>query len=274
MSLLSNRRVLVLAHALRGRTSGGSLQGFLRNVLSPTCTTVAARHLSAVEDRGDVRAVRLAGDPRTLFFPAAGDLHMLHQVVTEQLEPWMWHYYEVPETRVGPGDVVLDCGAAEGLFTFLVQPRARQVYCFEPLPDFRACLERTFEGVSNVTVVPVALADRSGWAYLRQAGISTMLTDEPTGERVEVTTVDEFCAREGVRPTYLKADLEGHELKLLQGARETIRAGKPRIAITTYHQRGDADELESYLRSLRPDYRFRRKGIEHHWGEPVMLHAW
>jgi FkbM family methyltransferase len=190
------------------------------------------------------------------------------------MEPWNWHYYEVPETRVRPDDVVFDCGAAEGLFAFLVAPRCREVYCFEPVPEFRACLERTFAGQDNVTVVPVALGAAAGRGFMQMDGMSTALSEAESGLAVEIDTVDDFCVRTGVSPSYLKADLEGAEMQLLQGAAETIRRLKPRIAITTYHRSGDARALREFLASLRPDYAFRTKGIEHHWGEPIMLHAW
>jgi hypothetical protein len=63
-------------------------------------------------------------------------------------------------------------------------------------------------------------------------------------------------------------------MAMLEGARETIRRCRPKIAITTYHRPDHAAKIGRLLRSIHPDYHIVVKGIENHWGSPVMLHAW
>lgn len=91
---------------------------------------------------------------------------------------------------------------------------------------------------------------------------------------MEIQTIDSFCAKTGVFPTYIKADVEGFERKLILGAKETIKRHKPKIAIATYHVKGDAEALASTIKSLNPNYNLKFKGLEHHRGDPLMLHAW
>jgi FkbM family methyltransferase len=59
----------------------------------------------------------------------------------------------------------------------------------------------------------------------------------------------------GTRVTFLKMDIEGAEPKALEGARATILANKPKLAICTYHHIKDLWEIPLYVTSLVPEYR-------------------
>ena len=64
----------------------------------------------------------------------------------------------------------------------------------------------------------------------------------------------------------MKMDIEGAELRALQGARETILRDKPRMAICIYHKRTDLYEIPQYLLSLVPEYRFKvRQYASNEW---------
>jgi FkbM family methyltransferase len=205
------------------------------------------------------------------------DIRLLEVVVCEQLFSWNWHYYQIPETAVHPGDVVFDCGAAEGLFSYLVREQAECVYCFEPLAEFHPALRATFAANHNVHVVGVALSHQPGEGFLDGGGLeATLVPDRGPGQNIQVhvESVDSFCDKHKVEPTYIKADLEGHELEFLKGAAETIRRQRPKLAITTYHRKGDANRLSSYVKHIDGRYSFRFRGLEANWGEPVLMHAW
>ena len=231
------------------------------------------RRLERVEGDGYVK-VELRGIDRPLYWPASLPIGQLCAIALELSLPVHWHYYEVPETRVLPQDVVLDCGAAEGLFTLRVIERCREAVLVEPLPLFLDCLRRTFEGEPRVRIVAAALADRCGTASLEENGPSSHLVNGGGGPTVEVLTVDELCTRLDLAPTYLKADLEGFEPGMIAGARETIRRHRPRIAVTTYDRREIASEIVSLLRSFDPSYRIRTRGKAPGTGAPFLLHAW
>jgi hypothetical protein len=90
---------------------------------------------------------------------------------------------------------------------------------------------------------------------------------------IKVTTIDKLFYEKQIPITYIKADLEGYELKMLEGARNTITTYHPKIAITTYHEVGHAKWITDYLREINPNYRIKIKGLEQTWGAPIMLHA-
>ena len=249
------------------------MRDWLFNVFSADCTTLARRRIADLTCKDEYFELRLRGMRDCLCFKSSLDTHEIFRAIAEQLYPRGWHFYEVPETHVD-GDVVLDAGCAEGIFPYLCKDRARQIYAFEPSPEFLEGLERSFGQIPHVHIVPAALGSRCEIRYLKDCGASSFVTEDVTDTKVDVLTVDEFCRRNMVAPTYLKADVEGSEIELLRGAEEVIRTCRPKIAITTYHRQGDADEIRRILLRLNPAYHIRVKGIEPCAGEPVMLHAW
>jgi FkbM family methyltransferase len=271
--LQQQRRLRLLYFAAKGGRPGVSRRHFVHNVFGPTCKVAASSLIERETVEGKFRLIYFKGIEQPLYYPAHIPDQSLYGVIREML-PKSWHHYEIPETRVNAGDVVFDIGAAEGIFTFYTAPRARHVYAFEPLPEFLECLRRTFKHQKNVTVVPAGIAERPSTAWLRKEGAGSEVTDVPTDTPIPLESVDAYCARTGVIPTYLKADIEGCERRMLQGAAETITRHKPRIAITTYHYAGDTEFIENILRRFNPAYRFRVKGIEANRGDPMMLHAW
>lgn len=221
---------------------------------------------------GEFIEVQLRGLNQPLFWPTHMDFMMLLTVLDEQYTGPRWHRYEVPETRVESNDVVVDCGAAEGLFSLEVASRCRKLFVFEPLPDFVKGLEQTFRQNANTEIVPAALGERTETARFTADGIASACGPSGTLE-IRVVAMDDFFRERPERVSYIKADVEGTEMALLRGAAGIIKAGKPKIAITTYHHRRDAEEIQEYLRSLRPDYRMRLKGITYD-GNSTLLHAW
>lgn len=269
-----NRRVELLKQTIIKRRFGGSFKSWLLNCLGPTSSFLAKRFIEEVTETNRFTKVKIKGRNHYLYFNKSLPLHSLYQTLAEQLYAWNWHYYQVPETKVKKTDVIFDCGAAEGIFCFLNHQQAEHIYAFEPLPEYVEGLKKTFQDIANVTVLNLALGEKCAEAYLKKAGINSSITTEKTEHKVSVVTVDHFCYEYKIKPSYIKADLEGYEINLLKGAKETIKQYKPKIAITTYHKETHAQEIKELLFSLNSSYQILTKGIEERKGAPVMLHAW
>ena len=65
-------------------------------------------------------------------------------------------------------------------------------------------------------------------------------------------------------------DVEDHELKVLAGARETIKNFKPSLALSAYHRGDDLIKLPKFLLELNPNYRFYLRHCTTRWGETVL----
>ncbi|MDG6998482.1 MAG: FkbM family methyltransferase [Nitrososphaerota archaeon] len=271
---MTKTRFLVLRHWLLNNKNDVTASELIKFFFDNSYHNKAKKFVQNIQNADLDFAIRIEGLPQPMFYPKdAFSLHALEQVLVEQYYPSNWHYYEIPETSVKEDDVVVDCGAAEGLFSLKACYRCKAVYAIEPLPNFVRALRRTFEPFPNVHVLPVAVSDHAGEGFIENRGISSSLSDGE-GFRVQVDTLDNLFFERLPKITYIKADLEGVDYNALKGAENLIRHYSPKIAITTYHRPEDAAMMIDWIRSTNPNYKFRRKGIYQETGCPMMLHAW
>jgi len=174
------------------------------------------------------------------------------------------------------GDVVFDAGAYVGdtalWFCKAVGPQGK-VYAFEPEPRNFAKLKANLERnkVTNVIPLQLALSETEGGMQVASGGNSSTITQTGTGTSVKVTTIDKFVEANTLpRVDFIKMDVEGHELKVLEGAHETIQAFKPSLALSAYHRGDDLIELTKFLLKLNPNYRFYLRHCGPSWPETVL----
>lgn len=142
--------------------------------------------------------------------------------------------------HIGPGDVVLDIGAACGYYTLLASKlvgKAGRIVAFEPDPKNAGYLRRHVSAnhLSQATILQLALSDNSGTArFGGGSGTGTgRLCDEGAYD-VTVRRLDDIAAQLQVAPTHLKIDVEGAELSVLRGGEQTIRRHQPTIFLSTH----------------------------------------
>jgi FkbM family methyltransferase len=143
-----------------------------------------------------------------------------------------------------PGGVFYDIGANLGFFSLLAAHlsglQAGRVVAFEAAPDNAEAIRvnAALNHVPNVEVICAAVADRPGrgrlqivddqsWSKLVQFG------EHPFTQRVidvDCVAIDALVSSGCVPPpTVVKIDVEGAELEVLAGMRETIAAHRPAI---------------------------------------------
>jgi len=168
------------------------------------------------------------------------------------------------------------------LFSLKIMERA-QCVVIEPLPVFVESLKKTFYNKNNIKIIPYALSNQEGQAYLHSGSLNATLDitfkDSPTESSISVgtTTIDKLVKDLGLNKVdYIKGDLESLELKVLQGGEQTIKKHKPKIVLTTYHKGNNWKEIRDFVLSLEPDYAYRVKGLSYldKFPKPVMIHFW
>jgi FkbM family methyltransferase len=180
-----------------------------------------------------------------------------------------------------PGSVVIDAGAHIGAFSLraaqLVGPAGR-IDAFECDPRAaerlrahvrvnRCARVNVHEAAlsNHVGRVQLYLPDRIGWSTLHRALWPTFQQEvDPDARRVTVSaiTLDEHLGEVGVDPdriSVIKIDVEGSELDVLAGARETLRHTHAALIVEYAPRRlratgSSPEELEGFLRSLGYTY--------------------
>lgn len=250
----------------------------LIHLCAPRCEKIATRFSICESEDDRYIYYNIKGFKKLFTYPKDLPYHNFAQVISEGLQRHHWHYYEIPQTRVHKGDIVVDCGSAEGFFAFKYIDICKHIYVIEPLPAFCQALHDLFDGANNVTIIEAALSNKAGTLYMSPSSVSSTCKFESMDSvkdiRIQACTLDSIFAEKGIHIDYLKADLEGFEENMVLGALETIKMSKPRIAITTYHSGQNYQKLIDLIKGIVPEYRWIVKGIEERVGNPVMLHMW
>lgn len=166
-------------------------------------------------------------------------------------------YFDVFEPE--PEEIYIDAGAFNGktIFNFAewTNGNYKKIYAFEPLEHMYKMI---CQKVKNVDMKNVQILNNAVWnqkgniQFVQNAGSSRVDND---GEAVvEGINIDSAVGHEKI--TFIKMDIEGAELKALEGAKNTIKINRPKMAVCIYHKPLDVIDIASYLLELVPDYKF------------------
>lgn len=136
-------------------------------------------------------------------------------------------YIDVPLVDVVKGDVVVDVGAAEGIFALSIIDRASEVFLIECDELWAEALQFTFEPYRDKVHI-----------------ITKYVSNKNDGLRI--ATLDTLLGERSVN--FIKADIEGSEKCFLYGAKKTIlRSRELKMALCVYHRQNDEKEISKVL---------------------------
>lgn len=141
---------------------------------------------------------------------------------------------------VGKGGIAADIGANEGIYAFALSALGAKVHAFEANPTFADFAKRMLS--ARATVHEVALSNEAGRAsfYVPLANDGSELHlagnlknshsqfERQTVINVDVRTLDSFAL---TNVQFIKVDVEGSELEVLAGARDTIMRDHPALLL-------------------------------------------
>ncbi len=213
--------------------------------------------------------------------------HRVHgDLLVDDCASWDHSFVNPDFQRYNSNDVFVDCGAFVGdtveKFIWQHDGTLKRIIAFEPDAKNRLALEKRVLRLSEewnfspdtITVYPYGVSDKSSVSYIRthDAGSDSSIVSEPDDktEEIKVVALDDILP-EGY--TFLKADIESYEYKMLLGAEKTIKTYKPRLAICIYHNATDFYSIPLLVKAFRPDYKLM---IRHHSTRitETLLYAW
>ena len=170
------------------------------------------------------------------------------------------------ETFVDAG--AFDCGTD---IDFIMRcPDYNEIIAFESDPaQYSNCLNKIKScKMRDIKVYNAGLWNKKDTLPFLERGAGGHVSENGT-IKVQLDTLDDILS-EGA--SYIKMDVEGAELKALEGARNTIMNYKPKLAICVYHKPEDIIEIPLYLHKVVPEYRFY---LRHHskTAEETVLYA-
>jgi FkbM family methyltransferase len=157
---------------------------------------------------------------------------------------WRYYWSGEPEVRllkklVRPHSNSVDVGVAVGNYTYHLSRLSAQVYAFEPNPTWvnwlRRCTPR------NVTVLDVALSNCAGAAILsvpRLDGKTPCRSAATIGDNFEAKSCERITVQKRMLDEYeldnvgfIKIDVEGQEMAVLNGAQRTLERSRPVLLV-------------------------------------------
>jgi len=144
----------------------------------------------------------------------------------------------------------------------------RKVILFEPsLPNMLEAKKR-LAPYRDIEFFNQGISDASGFLWFNPDAGSACAVSDSGSCRIDVTTLDNAipgCI------SFIKMDLEGWELKALNGARRHIRENHPKLAISVYHTAADFWRVPEFILSIREDYDIYLRHYTEGWSETVMF---
>lgn len=156
-------------------------------------------------------------------------------------------------------EVFIDAGSYDGgtILDFVqwTEGSYQKVIALEPLSDMCQNIEKMC-GERNLH--HIELYEAAAWNKEEKLFFTEELTGSKVEEEGKITikgmAIDDIAGQD--RVTFIKMDIEGSELKALEGAKTVIQRDHPKLAISLYHKPEDIVELPAYILELVPEYKF------------------
>lgn len=141
------------------------------------------------------------------------------------------HQYQTETFQVLEGDVVLDVGCAEALFSLDVIDKVKKIYLFESDIVWISALKATFEPYKDKVQI-----------------INKLVSEKDTDSSITLATA---LKQEDSKNIFIKMDIEGYEVPVILESEIFLRSDRNiKLVCCTYHRQKDAIDLQNIFTKL------------------------
>lgn len=169
-------------------------------------------------------------------------------------------YFDFSIYSLKDDEIFMDCGAFQGetAESFIGQmeqagKKYKRIYVIEADKENADAAKKRLTGKSDIKIIEAGVWNHSGKIRFNEGnGDNSVICDDGNVE-ISTVTVDEAAEEDDI--TFIKMDIEGAEMRALQGASRVIQRCRPKLAICVYHRPEDLFTIPQYIRELNPDYK-------------------
>lgn len=222
-------------------------------------------------------------DLKALRFPLV--IYSTPYIVYLNIVSGSWSYSQ-DDVAIGvqPGDHVIDAGACYGdtslLFAHLAGEAGR-VYAFEFEAENLVIYQRNM-AMNPLLKNRITLFDKPLWSTggisvsVNNNGPGTKVTadanEKQPGKKLLTISIDGLVRSGAIEKVdFIKMDIEGAEIEVLKGAKETIVKYRPKLALSLYHSPQDFQRIPEFIKGLGLGYKFYFNHCTMHAEESILF---
>lgn len=158
----------------------------------------------------------------------------------------------------------IDCGAFTGdtieVFIGLTKNNYAEIFAFEPNKGNFELLQQKVAALNhNIYVYNKGVSNLNKEACMRGerniGSVIDIVDADDACSKISLTSIDSIDINITGNDILLKADIEGSELLMLEGAQNFIKKYKPQLAVCVYHKSEDLVTIPQYIKQLNSNYK-------------------
>ena len=146
-------------------------------------------------------------------------------------------------SKINERDIVYDVGANRGFYTKLFLSKAvnGKIFAFEPIPSNYESIKKLKLADGNLNIIALALGSSKGKVSMSigsddlQATSHINTANSADDIEVDVDTIDNFTLENNATPNVIKIDVEGYELEVLKGMKNTLMNKNLKVVALEIH---------------------------------------